>query len=70
MSRVPRPKAGPAAQPEKERRGGRLRVAFQGTKIKVIFNGKTYIELDDEHIKGAGAVGVWTKADSVTSFDD
>ena len=33
-------------------------------------NGKVYIELDDAHIKGAGAVGVWTKADSVTAFDD
>lgn len=33
-------------------------------------NGKTYIELEDSHIKGAGAVGLWTKADSVTAFDD
>ncbi len=28
------------------------------------------IEMEDEHIAGAGAVGVWTKADSVTLFDD
>ena len=35
-----------------------------------MLNGKTYIELDDKRIAGAGAVGVWTKADSVTSFDD
>lgn len=28
------------------------------------------MDLDDEHISGAGAVGVWTKADSVTLFDD
>ena len=47
-----------------------LRVAFQGKRIQVTFNGKTYIELDDDHIKAGGAVGVWTKADSVTSFDD
>ena len=33
-------------------------------------DGKAYIELDDSHIAGAGAVGVWTKADSVTAFDD
>jgi hypothetical protein len=25
---------------------------------------------EDDHIKGRGAVGVWTKADSVTFFDD
>ena len=47
-----------------------LRVEFLGTRIKVALNGKTYIELDDTHITGAGGVGVWTKADSVTAFDD
>jgi hypothetical protein len=26
--------------------------------------------VEDAHIAGAGAVGVWTKADSVTVFDD
>jgi hypothetical protein len=47
-----------------------LRVEFQGTQIRVALDGKTYIELSDSHISGAGAVGVWTKADSVTVFDD
>ena len=47
-----------------------LRVEFLATRIKVALNGKTYIELDDDHIAGAGAVGVWTKADSATAFDD
>ena len=47
-----------------------LRVEFAGTRIKVIFDEKPYIELDDSHIQGPGAVGVWTKADSVTAFDD
>jgi len=47
-----------------------LRVEFSGDRIRVALNGKLYIELDDTHIKGAGAVGVWTKADSVTAFDD
>ena len=47
-----------------------LRVDFAEKKIKVTFNGKTYIEYEDGHIAGAGAVGVWTKADSVTAFDD
>lgn len=47
-----------------------LRVEFSGSRIRVALNGKVYIELDDAHIKGAGAVGVWTKADSVTAFDD
>jgi hypothetical protein len=47
-----------------------LRVEFAGKKIKVVLDGKTYIEEQDEHISGAGMVGVWTKADSVTAFDD
>jgi hypothetical protein len=47
-----------------------LRVEFSGKRIKVALNGKTYIEQEDDHISGAGAVGLWTKADSVTSFDD
>jgi hypothetical protein len=47
-----------------------LRVEFSGKRIKVALDGKTYIDLEDAHIGGAGAVGVWTKADSVTSFDD
>ena len=47
-----------------------LRVEFAGAHIKVILDGVVRIELDDKHIEGAGAVGVWTKADSVTVFDD
>jgi hypothetical protein len=47
-----------------------LRVEFAGQDIKVLLDGKPYIELSDNHISGAGAVGVWTKADSVTEFDD
>ena len=46
-----------------------LRVEFLGKRIKVVLNGKTYIDLEDDHIAGTGAVGVWTKADSVTAFD-
>jgi hypothetical protein len=47
-----------------------LRVEFAGHDIKVLLDGKPYIELSDNHISGPGAVGVWTKADSVTEFDD
>ena len=47
-----------------------LRVEFKDKHISVLLDGKRYIELDDTHIAGPGAVGVWTKADSVTSFDD
>lgn len=48
----------------------KLRVNFYGKRITVLLDGKAYIEQDDGHISGTGAVGIWTKADSVTSFDD
>jgi hypothetical protein len=47
-----------------------LKVEFRERLIRVSLDGKPYIEVDDAHIAGAGAVGVWTKADSVTVFDD
>jgi hypothetical protein len=47
-----------------------LRVEFEDKNISVSFDGKQYIAVEDGHISGAGAVGLWTKADSVTAFDD
>jgi len=47
-----------------------LRVEFQGAHFSVIFNGQHALDWDDETFKEAGKVGVWTKADSVTVFDD
>jgi hypothetical protein len=47
-----------------------LRVEFQGTRAKVLFNGKALFEIQDKTFPGPGKVGVWTKADSVTRFDD
>jgi hypothetical protein len=47
-----------------------LRVEFSGQDIKVLLDGKQYIAQQDSHISGPGVVGVWTKSDSVTAFDD
>ena len=47
-----------------------LRVDFQGRHFTVTFDGKKALEWDDDTFKDAGKVGVWTKADSVTLFDD
>jgi hypothetical protein len=47
-----------------------LRVDFEGNRFTVTFDGKKAIEWDDNTFKEAGKVGVWTKADSVTLFDD
>jgi hypothetical protein len=47
-----------------------LRVDFHGPHFIVTFDGRTALKWDDETFKEAGAVGVWTKADSVTQFDN
>jgi hypothetical protein len=47
-----------------------LRVDFQSTHYTVTLDGKKALEWDDATFKDAGKVGVWTKADSVTLFDD
>jgi hypothetical protein len=47
-----------------------LRVDFKGPHFEVTFDRKHALEWDDETFTEAGAVGVWTKADSVIEFDD
>ena len=47
-----------------------LRVDFDGSTFVVSFDGKKALEWTDGTFRNAGKVGVWTKADSVTLFDD
>ena len=47
-----------------------LRVDFEGNKFTVTFDGNKVIEATDQSFQNAGKIGVWTKADSVTLFDD
>jgi Domain of Unknown Function (DUF1080) len=47
-----------------------LRVAATGNKITCYYDGNKKIEATDDTFKDAGKVGLWTKADSVTHFDD
>lgn len=47
-----------------------LRVAAAGPSFEVHFNGTKLYEVEDGAFTQAGKVGVWTKADSVTQFDD
>jgi hypothetical protein len=50
--------------------GSRWTIGPDGDAIEVSLNGKGCIDVQDTRISGAGAVGVWTNADSVTIFDD
>lgn len=47
-----------------------LRVEFEGSRFTVVFNGQRVFEVDDRTFSDAGQVGLWTKADSVTVFDN
>jgi hypothetical protein len=47
-----------------------LRVTASGPRFEVYFNGTKLYEVEDATFVQPGRVGVWTKADSVTQFDD
>jgi hypothetical protein len=47
-----------------------LRVVATGPRFDVYVNGRKLYEVEDTTFTQAGRVGVWTKADSVTHFDD
>src|SRR6266853_4463714 len=47
-----------------------LRVEFAGNHFKLTFDGKHLFDVEDTTFTETGKVGMWTKADSVTLFDD
>src|SRR3954470_18156444 len=47
-----------------------LRVDFKGSRFAASFNGKPMFEVEDSTFTDGGKVGLWTKADSVTLFDE
>jgi hypothetical protein len=47
-----------------------LRLVANGRRFEVYFNETKLYEVEDTTFTQAGKVGVWTKADSVTQFDD
>ena len=47
-----------------------IKIVHQGRKIIGHFNGQKLIEIEDDTFPLAGGIGLWTKADAVTSFDD
>lgn len=47
-----------------------LGVAFAGSRFTVFFNNEKLFEVEDTTFSEGGNVGLWTKADSVTYFDE
>ena len=47
-----------------------LRVEARGQTLRGFLNGQPVVETIDNTFSGAGGIGLWTKADSQTCFDD
>jgi Domain of Unknown Function (DUF1080) len=47
-----------------------LKVAFNASLFTVFLNGERLFETEDGTFAGAGKTGLWTKADSLTYFDE
>ncbi len=47
-----------------------LKVTMSGEMIECFLDGKKYLDVKDDSITKAGKVGLWTKADAQTRFDN
>ena len=47
-----------------------IRVTMTGNRIRCFYDQKPAIEAEDDTFSAAGRVGLWTKADAVTAFDE
>ncbi len=47
-----------------------VRVTMKGDRIECFLDGKKYLEVADSTFPGAGKIGVWSKSDARSQFDD
>ena len=47
-----------------------LQVVARGNRVQVLFNNQPVIDVSDGTFQTSGKIGLWTKADAVTYFDD
>jgi hypothetical protein len=47
-----------------------LRVTMEGDYIQCYYDGGKYLDLKDSTFQAAGKIGLWTKADAQSHFDD
>jgi hypothetical protein len=48
----------------------KLRVTMKGDHIECYYNGKKYLDVHDSTFPGAGKIGLWSKSDARSQFDD
>jgi len=64
------PKTSGTKHPVPSQTWSRLGITFQGSLFIVTFDGAKLFEVEDSTFAEAGKIGLWTKSDSVTYFDD
>lgn len=47
-----------------------IKIVHKGNKIEGYLNGRKYLDCEDATFQGSGGIGLWTKADAVTNFND
>ena len=47
-----------------------LKIELKMSHFTVSFNGQRLFVADDDSVPETGEIGLWTKSDSVTAFDD
>lgn len=47
-----------------------LRITMVGDRIECYYNDRKYLDVKDATFPGPGKIGLWTKADAQTHFDD
>lgn len=47
-----------------------LRVTMEGDHIQCYYDGGKYLDVKDSTFQAAGKIGLWTKADAQSYFDD
>jgi hypothetical protein len=47
-----------------------ISVKMAGNRIECLLDGKKHLEVSDDTFARAGKVGLWSKADAQTRFDD
>ena len=50
--------------------GGMVKVTMTGDHIQCFFNGRKYLDVRDTTFPDAGQIGLWSKADAQSQFDD
>lgn len=47
-----------------------ISITIKGNHIECYYNGKKYLAVSDDTFSQPGKIGLWTKSDAITYFDN